>query len=360
MHAPAHTHAPSHAPASPFAYDGLDDLTRAAVQQATAAIHERLQRTATDLIAIGERLLAVRERLPHGQFGPWLDAEFGWSEGHARKLMQVARAFADQTDHRDRFAPTALYLLAAPGAPEEARAEALARAEAGEPITPAVARAMIARYAAAPEPGLEPEWPEPEAAPRTPAVRPIPVDDGASIAAQVQAIEPGDPDAPLHLDTARKALNVAVTLHSLAAEIAVPLLATIIAVGTGIAQPHARAAGFSLTARATWDDDGWTLAIPGAPAETFRGWELTRLLQRIRTHASGRAPAPRAGSGDFAETALHHATTALRLLATDQAAQIDGAALTAAADALTASPRPGHAALANVLRCIATHGGQLR
>lgn len=100
-HAPSQAEA--HVHARSFAYGGLDDVTRAAVQQATAAIHERLQRTATDLIAIGEGLLAVRERLPHGEFGPWLDAEFGWSEGHARKLMQVARAFADQTDYLDRL-----------------------------------------------------------------------------------------------------------------------------------------------------------------------------------------------------------------------------------------------------------------
>lgn len=154
-------HAPSQAEASvhdrSFAYGGLDDVTRAAVKQATAAIHERLRRTAADVIAIGDGLLAVKARLPHGQFGPWLEAEFGWSEGHARRLMQVARAFGRQSDHGDRFAPTALYLLAAPSVPEAARAEARTRAQAGEPITPAAARAIIACATPVPEPDPEPD-----------------------------------------------------------------------------------------------------------------------------------------------------------------------------------------------------------
>src|SRR5262249_62154822 len=37
-------------------------------------------RTIEDIIAVGNELLAVNEALPHGQFIPWLGAEFGWTK----------------------------------------------------------------------------------------------------------------------------------------------------------------------------------------------------------------------------------------------------------------------------------------
>ena len=40
-------------------------------------IRERLKKTLVDLIEVGSDLLVVKGALPHGQFGPWLRAEFG-------------------------------------------------------------------------------------------------------------------------------------------------------------------------------------------------------------------------------------------------------------------------------------------
>jgi hypothetical protein len=128
-----------------FDYDQLDTETRIVVRQRTTEIRERLRRTAQDIVEVGQRMTEIKDRLPHGQFGPWLSAEFGMSEGHARKMMQVSRAFG-QNDHYDRFAPTALMLLAAPGTPEEARAEALEAAAAGEPISTKMAEGIVAKH----------------------------------------------------------------------------------------------------------------------------------------------------------------------------------------------------------------------
>ena len=85
-----------------FDYESLDLEVRIVVQQRTSEIRERLRRTAQDIVEVGQRMIEVKDRLPHGQFGPWLGAEFGMSEGHARKMMQVYRAFG-QNDHYDRF-----------------------------------------------------------------------------------------------------------------------------------------------------------------------------------------------------------------------------------------------------------------
>ena len=77
--------------------------------------------------------MPAKEALPHGQFGHWLKAEFGWSKRIARNFMSVAERFgpkaqviADLT-----IQPTAAYLLVAPSIPDEDREKATERAQAG-------------------------------------------------------------------------------------------------------------------------------------------------------------------------------------------------------------------------------------
>lgn len=81
-------------------------------------------------------------RLPHGQFGVWLEAEFEWSDQTALNFMSVAKRFP-QIPNGLEFAPRALYLLSAPSTPESARVEAIDRAKLGQPST--LARSAMAR-----------------------------------------------------------------------------------------------------------------------------------------------------------------------------------------------------------------------
>lgn len=81
-----------------FDYAHLDAETREDVQQRTAAIRTRMQRTAQDIIDIGRDLLEVKARLPHGQFGAWLQAEFGLSERSARRFMRAAQLYGGKSD----------------------------------------------------------------------------------------------------------------------------------------------------------------------------------------------------------------------------------------------------------------------
>ena len=63
------------------------------VRSAADRIRERVKKTVEDIIEVGNDLLAVKEALPHGQFLPWLRAEFGWSERSAQNFMSVAEQF---------------------------------------------------------------------------------------------------------------------------------------------------------------------------------------------------------------------------------------------------------------------------
>lgn len=127
-----------------FNYDLLETKLADKVRTAADRIRERVKKTVEDIIAVGNDLLAVKEALPHGQFLPWLKAEFGWSERSAQNFMSVAEQFKSAKIADLPIQPSAAYLLAAPSIPDEARQKAVEKAEAGEEITFATARVIVA------------------------------------------------------------------------------------------------------------------------------------------------------------------------------------------------------------------------
>jgi hypothetical protein len=127
-----------------FNYDLLETKVADKVRASADRIRERINKTVEDIIAVGNDLLAVKDSLEHGQFGPWLKAEFGWSERSARNFMAVAEQFGKSANFADLpFQPSAAYLLAAPAVPDEARQKAVEKAEAGEEITFAAAKVIV-------------------------------------------------------------------------------------------------------------------------------------------------------------------------------------------------------------------------
>lgn len=127
-----------------FNYDLLETKLADKVRTAADRIRERVKKTVEDIIEVGDDLLAVKEALPHGQFLPWLKAEFGWSERSAQNFMSVAEQFKSAKIAALPIQPSAAYLLAAPSVPDEAREKAVEKAEAGEEITFAAAKEIVA------------------------------------------------------------------------------------------------------------------------------------------------------------------------------------------------------------------------
>lgn len=117
-------------------------LVRFATREAEE-IRGLLKRAARDIVTIGQKLIAVKARLPHGAWGEWLRAEFDWDERTARRFMSVGECFkSDKLSDLD-IAPSALYLLAAPSTPEDVRQSMLEQAQAGARITLAAVRSAI-------------------------------------------------------------------------------------------------------------------------------------------------------------------------------------------------------------------------
>ena len=147
---------------TPFDYGVLDVETRIVVQQRTSEIKERIQRSAQGIIEIGARLSEVRSRLEGNSFDGWLKTEFDWSRRTAYNFIGVHEQFGRANFAQLDIAASALYLLAAPSTPPEAREEAIERAEAGEKITHQVAQQIVVEHKppkpAAPIPSLPPDF----------------------------------------------------------------------------------------------------------------------------------------------------------------------------------------------------------
>ena len=102
-----------------FDYTSLDTETSQFVQQQTGEIRTLMRRTAQGIVEVGQKLVEVKQKLGHGRFLDWLEAEFEWTHETARRFMTVAQQFG-QSPHIVEFAPTALYILADPSLPEAA------------------------------------------------------------------------------------------------------------------------------------------------------------------------------------------------------------------------------------------------
>lgn len=129
-----------------FDFAVLDETTAAFVSARTREIRALVKRSAADIIEIGQKLIEVKERLPHGEFGRWVDAEFGWQERMAQNFMRVAETFKSANFADLDIAPSALYLLAAPSTPEAAVEEAVTQASNGTAVTYTAARELVERH----------------------------------------------------------------------------------------------------------------------------------------------------------------------------------------------------------------------
>jgi len=87
---------------------------------AAERIRGRMQLAAESIIEVGRELIEQKAALGHGNFLPWIEAEFGMTD--QTNWMNTARRYADKIPNGLEFQPpTVLYALAAPSTPVEVR-----------------------------------------------------------------------------------------------------------------------------------------------------------------------------------------------------------------------------------------------
>ena len=82
-------------------------------------VRGRLQRSATDILAIGADLIRAKALLGHGHFGDWLDTEFALSRRSAEQFMAAARRFEGRSEAVSHLPAGAVLELSSPSVSDE-------------------------------------------------------------------------------------------------------------------------------------------------------------------------------------------------------------------------------------------------
>jgi hypothetical protein len=87
-----------------------------------AEIRRLGKRALADVTEIGRHLDECKHICGHGNFGPWLDREFGWSDKTAENFINVYKLSSKFENFSNLdLSLSGLYLLAAPSTPDQAR-----------------------------------------------------------------------------------------------------------------------------------------------------------------------------------------------------------------------------------------------
>jgi hypothetical protein len=123
-----------------------------------ASIRRLGKRVVADVVEIGSRLAECKRICGHGNWLPWLEREFAWTEQTALNFMRVAELNKSKTVLDLDLSVKALYLLAAPSTPAEARDEIIERAQAGEPVSVADIKQTIDTAKGSQQPAKKRGW----------------------------------------------------------------------------------------------------------------------------------------------------------------------------------------------------------
>jgi hypothetical protein len=86
------------------------------------------------VVEVGRRLLPAKKKLPHGEWGPWLECEFQWTQKTAENYMNLALNSA-KIETVTNLDLGAAYVLFAKSTPANIQEELLARVKSGEHIS---------------------------------------------------------------------------------------------------------------------------------------------------------------------------------------------------------------------------------
>jgi hypothetical protein len=129
--------------AAPALQDLLDEHAEVLAEHAEA-IRKYAKRTVDDLLEIGRRLAEVKKLLGYGNWLPWLEREFCWSEDTAERLIAIYELQQQIPHVRNLDLPfSGLYLLGRHTTPPKAVEAVVTKAEAGGRVTVAEIKETI-------------------------------------------------------------------------------------------------------------------------------------------------------------------------------------------------------------------------
>lgn len=127
-----------------YDYEQLPEAHREQIKRSALTIKPRLKRAAEDIFVIGRELSAIKENFPHGEYGRWLDIEFGLSDRMAQRFVNVYVRLGIKSDKLSVLPPSTLYMLSAKSTPDEAIQEIEKQIEAQGRLSVAYVEQAIA------------------------------------------------------------------------------------------------------------------------------------------------------------------------------------------------------------------------
>ena len=135
-----------HCPNPPgFSPSPKQDPNAEVLAEHAQSIRNLSKRVIADVIEIGRRLSECKKLLGHGNWLPWIEREFRWSERTARNFISAFEFSQSKSANIADFGieVSSIYLLASPSTPEKGREEVLRRAEAGEQMPYAKVKRIV-------------------------------------------------------------------------------------------------------------------------------------------------------------------------------------------------------------------------
>lgn len=131
-------------PVSAFDYAVVSADDAAKLHRLASGIKKGHRRHFDAVLQVGRDLIEAKGILGHGNFIPWLEAEFRWDERTAQRYMGVASELGSlKTDKLSDLDLGSVYALAAKSTPPEVRQQVVQRIEAGEHVAPAEIRGIV-------------------------------------------------------------------------------------------------------------------------------------------------------------------------------------------------------------------------
>lgn len=98
----------------------MSEIITTELKEAADRIRARLSSVSEEIIEIGVELLAIKEKLAHGEFTDWVMIELNMSHSTANNFMTLAKNKDRIGEDANKFSPSALYSLVGTSTPPEA------------------------------------------------------------------------------------------------------------------------------------------------------------------------------------------------------------------------------------------------
>ena len=126
-----------------FDYNALAPDAAATLREQARHLRALVTKTTTDMIEIGRDLMSVKNKLKHGQFTSWVEAEIGISVRTAQGYMRLAILAEGKSATVSLLPSSTARMLAAKAAPPDIVEHVITKAAAGTIVPDRVVKRLI-------------------------------------------------------------------------------------------------------------------------------------------------------------------------------------------------------------------------